>query len=408
MFIDLDRFKDINDSLGHGIGDRVLIEIAHRLERQLRGSDSVSRHGGDEFTILIEDIDEVEQVAHLAEKLLPHIEAPLRIDHHELYLTASIGISCFPGDGQTPEVLIRNADTAMYQAKTSGRNTYAYYDARFTEQAMERIRLEAALRRAIEQDQLCLYYQPQLSCRDQRLTGVEALVRWHHPELGFLPPGRFISLAETTGLIVPLGEWVLREATRQLKAWHDRGLAVPRVAVNVAAAQLRLETFSVVVEQALADSGLSPRCLELEITEGFLSTAPEIAPEVLWQLRALGVEIAIDDFGTGYSSLRRLKDLPVDRLKIDQGFVRGIPDDAGDLILSQAVIVLGHSLGLAVIAEGVENEAQQQILATSGCEEAQGYLYSPPLAADAFIQWWQAWQARPAPAAETDLQAKLL
>ncbi len=399
MFIDLDRFKDINDSLGHAVGDQVLIDIAERLQQGLRGEDSVSRHGGDEFTVLIESLKDARQAARFAKKILPWFEQPILIDEHELYVTASIGISSFPGDGDSPEILIRNADTAMYQAKASGRNTYAYYDAKLTEQAMERVHMEAALRKAIDQGQLFLQYQPQVRCDTGEVTGVEALVRWQHPELGLYSPGRFIPLAEETGLIIPLGEWVLRAATQQLQTWQAQGIELHRVAVNVAAAQLRQEHFDRVVARALEDSGLLPGCLELEITEGFLAAAPEIAPHILQRLRNLGVEIAVDDFGTGYSSLRRLKDLAVDRLKIDQGFVRGIPDDPDDLALARAILWLGHSLGLEVIAEGVEQAEQCTLLAAEGCEDAQGYLYSKPLSATDLIQWLQAWQAEhPVPA----------
>ena len=399
MFIDLDRFKDINDSLGHAVGDQVLIDIAERLQQGLRGEDSVSRHGGDEFTVLIESLKDARQAARFAKKILPWFEQPILIDEHELYVTASIGISSFPGDGDSPEILIRNADTAMYQAKASGRNTYAYYDAKLTEQAMERVHMEAALRKAIDQGQLFLQYQPQVRCDTGEVTGVEALVRWQHPELGLYSPGRFIPLAEETGLIIPLGEWVLRAATQQLQTWQAQGIKLHRVAVNVAAAQLRQEHFDRVVARALEDSGLLPGCLELEITEGFLAAAPEIAPHILQRLRNLGVEIAVDDFGTGYSSLRRLKDLAVDRLKIDQGFVRGIPDDPDDLALARAILWLGHSLGLEVIAEGVEQAEQCTLLAAEGCEDAQGYLYSKPLSATDLIQWLQAWQAEhPVPA----------
>lgn len=397
MFIDLDRFKDINDSLGHAVGDQVLIEIAERLQQRLRGEDSVSRHGGDEFTVLIESLKDARQAARFAKKILPWFEQPILIDEHELYITASIGISSFPGDGDSPEILIRNADTAMYQAKASGRNTYAYYDAKLTEQAMERVHMEAALRKAIDQGQLFLQYQPQVRCDTGEVTGVEALVRWQHPELGLYSPGRFIPLAEETGLIIPLGEWVLQTATRQLQAWQAQGIELHRVAVNVAAAQLRLEHFDRVVARALEDSGLLPGCLELEITEGFLAAAPEIAPHILQRLRNLGVEIAVDDFGTGYSSLRRLKDLAVDRLKIDQGFVRGIPDDPDDLALARAILWLGHSLGLEVIAEGVEQTEQCALLAAEGCEDAQGYLYSKPLSAADLVAWLRAWQAEHPP-----------
>ncbi len=394
MFIDLDRFKDINDSLGHAIGDQMLIEVAKRLSEHMRREDSVSRHGGDEFTVLIEGLTDVNQLARIAIKILRRVEEPMSVEGHHLYINATIGISCFPADGDTPEILIRNADTAMYHAKASGRNNYAFYDARFTEQARDRVRIEVDLRRAIERNELVLHYQPQVDCQHLAVTGVEALVRWNHPELGRLAPDRFIPLAEETGLIIALGRWVLQTAVQQLQTWQAEGIELPRVAVNVAVAQLRQEGFVDEVTQVLAQTGLPAYRLELEITEGFLSREAEVAPRILEKLQALGVVVAIDDFGTGYSSLKRLKTLPVDRLKIDQAFVRGIPEEATDLALSKSMLMLGHSLGLTVVAEGVETELQHALLSNEGCDNAQGFLFSRPLAVEEFRGWWQQWQTR--------------
>ncbi|MDA0191014.1 MAG: EAL domain-containing protein, partial [Proteobacteria bacterium] len=389
IFLDLDRFKNINDSLGHQIGDRLLQAVAGRIVGTLRGSDTVSRPGGDEFILLLPEIAHPDAAARIAEKLIEALARPCVIDGHELAVTASLGISIYPEDGEDAETLIRNADTAMYHSKESGRNVYHFFRPEMNARVFERMSLEHSLRRALERSEFRLHYQPQIDIATRRLIGMEALVRWQSPELGLVSPARFIPVAEDSGLILPLGAWVLGEACRQARAWQVAGLPALPVAVNISALQFRQPNFVGVVEQVLAQSGLAPECLELELTESIMMHAAERNIEVLDTLRRMGVKVAIDDFGTGYSSLAYLKRLPIDKLKIDQAFVRDIATDADDAAIIAAIIGLAHNLKLRVIAEGVESEAQLEFLRHGGCQEVQGYLFSPPLPADGFEAYWR-------------------
>lgn len=379
LFLDLDRFKHVNDSLGHTVGDELLRQVADRLRHAVRREDTVARQGGDEFTVLIENLSEGEDAAMLAEHLIHALVDPFEVEGRRLFLGVSIGISVYPQDGDTVEQLLRNADAAMYRAKEEGRNTYRFYTEEMTALALEHIELQSQLRQAIAREQLVLHYQPQVNLRDGGLVGLEALVRWEHPEQGLIPPVKFIPMAEDTGLIVPLGEWVLRAACVQGKRWLDQGLAFGRISVNVAGKQLQRGDLLAVVRRALADSGLPPQHLELEITENFVMKEAERAIDLLRAVRELGVKLAIDDFGTGYSSLAYLKLLPFDKLKIDKGFVRDLAHDENDAAIARAVIALGHSLQFTVIAEGVETEAQRGRLLRDGCDQAQGYLYGRPM-----------------------------
>jgi len=389
IFLDLDRFKNINDSLGHQIGDRLLQAVAGRIVSTLRGSDTVSRPGGDEFILLLPEIAHPDAAARIAEKLIEALARPCVIDGHELAVTASLGISIYPEDGEDADTLIRNADTAMYHSKESGRNVYHFFRPEMNARVFERMSLEHSLRRALERGEFRLHYQPQIDIATRRLIGMEALVRWQSPELGLVSPARFIPVAEDSGLILPLGAWVLGEACRQARAWQVAGLPALPVAVNISALQFRQPNFVGVVEQVLAQSGLAPECLELELTESIMMHAAERNIEVLDTLRRMGVKVAIDDFGTGYSSLAYLKRLPIDKLKIDQAFVRDIATDADDAAIISAIIGLAHNLKLRVIAEGVESEAQLEFLRHGGCQEVQGYLFSPPLPADGFEAYWR-------------------
>lgn len=385
LFVDLDRFKQINDSLGHAMGDAVLKAVARRLETCLREDDVVARLGGDEFTIIMDSLHDTRHVATMAQKLISIVQSSVTHEEHELYVSASIGIALYPQDGEDAEVLLRNADTAMYKAKGEGRNSFQFYTADMTERAFERVLMESHLHRALDSNQFNVLYQPQIDLASGELVGTEALVRWQHPELGCLSPARFITLAEDTGLILRLGEWVLRTACRQVTDWYAAGLNPGRVAVNVTANQLGDDSFLPQVERILEESGCRPQWLELEITEGVIMQKHERSFQVLQRLQNLGIELAIDDFGTGYSSLAYLKRLPVSKLKIDRSFIMDIPDNDSDNAIARAVIAIGHSLDLRVIAEGVENSEQTAFLREVACDEVQGYLFSPPLSADELV-----------------------
>ncbi|WP_421556375.1 bifunctional diguanylate cyclase/phosphodiesterase [Pseudomonas kitaguniensis] len=384
LFLDLDRFKHINDSLGHPIGDLLLKGIAVRLKDQLRDVDTVARLGGDEFIILLPGLQQASDAHHLANKLLACFTPPFQAGEHEFFISASIGTSLYPQDGTDVSTLVKNADAAMYRSKAKGRNRVERYTRDLTAQANERVVLEHELRRAIERKELSLFYQPKLSLVTQQLIGAEALIRWHHPTFGEVPPEHFIALAEENGMILQIGDWVLEQACRQMHAWQTTFEGFGSLSVNLAGAQLRHPNLLARVKQLLSDYHLEPGCLQLEITENFIMSQAEEALDVLHQLKHLGVQLAIDDFGTGYSSLSYLKRLPLDYLKIDQSFVRGLPDDPHDAAIVRAIIALGHSMQFTLIAEGVENPAQQAFLAAEGCEQMQGYIVSLPLPPEIF------------------------
>lgn len=387
LFIDLDEFKQINDSLGHAVGDLVLQQVGRRFLSVVREEDSVARLGGDEFTVILESIQSVESVSQIAQKLIHVTQEPLHIDERELYVTTSIGISLYPGDGQDAETLLRNADTAMFKAKEQGRNAFHFYTEDMTEKAYDRILMETNLRNALRNDEFLLYYQPQFDLRHGTIIGLEALLRWKLPDNGLIAPGRFIPVAEESGLIIPLGAWVLHEAFRQARRWHDQGLLAGRVAVNLSGKQLYQRDLLDVIRAALAETGCDPHWIELEVTEGFVMKNPEQSIQLLGELRSMGFVLSIDDFGTGYSSLAYLKQLPISKLKIDQSFVRGIPEDGDDIAIARAVIALGRSLELTTIAEGIETDEQRAFMLAEGCDEAQGYLFSHPLPVERATQF---------------------
>jgi diguanylate cyclase (GGDEF)-like protein/PAS domain S-box-containing protein len=381
LFIDLDRFKLVNDSLGHDVGDRLLQEIARRLRGVLRDADTVARVGGDEFQVIVTNAGSSVDAAAIAEKLMHVLGEPFVLEGQELHVTASIGVSLFPRDGASGELLLKYADTALYEAKGEGRNAYRFFSPEMNAQAHGRLRLENDLRRAVERGELELHYQPQLDLGSGEVCAVEALVRWRHPLRGLVLPNAFIPMAEETGLVLGIGDWVLHEACRQVASWQREGLSDLRVAVNISARQLQRPGLDASVRQALADSGLSPHCLELEITESSVMHDPQHAQSVLQSLRDLGVQLSIDDFGTGYSSLAYLKRLPLDRLKIDRSFIGGIPADSDDATIVETIIVMTHKLGLRVIAEGVETLEQRLQLVRQGCDEMQGFLLAHPVPA---------------------------
>ncbi|MBT2297068.1 bifunctional diguanylate cyclase/phosphodiesterase [Pseudomonas fluorescens] len=384
LFLDLDRFKHINDSLGHPVGDLLLKGIAVRLREQLRDIDTVARLGGDEFIILLPGLQQPSDAEHIAQKLLNCFAAPFQAGEHEFFISASIGTSLYPQDGCDVATLVKNADAAMYRSKAKGRNRVESYTRDLTAQASERVALEHELRRAIERNELSLSFQPKFSLADNRLVGAEALIRWTHPTFGDVPPEHFIPLAEENGMILQIGDWVLEHACRQLSEWNDAYESLGPLSVNLAGAQLRQPNLLGRIEQLLREHHLKPGLLQLEITENFIMSQAEEALAVLHQLKKLGVQLAIDDFGTGYSSLSYLKRLPLDFLKIDQSFVRGLPDDPHDVAIVRAIIALGRSMQFTIIAEGVETLAQQRFLAEEGCEQIQGYIVSLPLCAEEF------------------------
>lgn len=384
LFLDLDRFKTINDSLGHPAGDRLLLAVAERIRTCVRESDTVCRQGGDEFIVVLQDLADAEAPARVADKILSRLSEPFDIDGHRIGTSFSIGISVFPTDGRDVDTLMRNADTAMYHAKEGGRDTYRFFAEAMNTNALERLQLENSLRQAVERKELMLYYQPQISLEDGCIVGAEALIRWNSPLLGFIPPGRFIPIAEESGLIVPIGRWVLREACEQARRWVAEGLPPITVAVNLSALQFRRDDIVEAVSQVLAETGQPPELLELELTESLLMDNVEEVMVTVKRLKSLGVRLSIDDFGTGYSSLSYLKRFEVDRLKIDQSFVRDVPFDQDDAAIVRAIIQLGGSLKLEVIAEGAETEAQVEFLKGEGCREAQGYYYCRPVESGVF------------------------
>ena len=379
LFIDLDRFKAINDSLGHQVGDKLLREVSDRISRCLRKNDVLARLGGDEFIVMLDNIYQQEQAELIAKMIIHSLQVEFNINNSEIFSTASIGISIFPQDGSDVDSTIKAADMAMYQIKNKGKNNYCFYSAELSKTVVERFIVESQLRRALERNQFEVYYQPQVSLINGDIIGAEALIRWHHPELGIVSPAKFIPVAEETGLIVPIGEWVLRQAALQAKEWIKVGQPMQWIAVNVSGIQIMRSNFADTVYGVLIETNCPANMLELEITESTVMQNTEYVIDTLNRIKQLGVRLAIDDFGTGYSSLSNLKRLPLDKIKIDQSFVRGLPDDLDDAGITNAIYAMAKSLGFSVIAEGVETTAHADFLKNMGCEEAQGYLYSKPI-----------------------------
>jgi len=395
----LDRFKQINDTLGNAVGDAILRGVAERLERVVRPGDllgvpatgeagTLSRIAGDEFSLLLPGVGSVERGARVAQRILASVAEPFSIDGKELFVTSSIGIALFPDDGEALETLLGNAGIAMSHAKQERANTYRFYSPSLNAESAERLDLEGRLRRALEREELLLHYQPKVDIRTGRVVGAEALMRWQHPELGLVPPGKFIPVAEDSGLMAPMGEWALRAACRQATAWHAAGLPEVRISVNVSSLQFRSDALPGIVASALEESGLEPKYLVLELTESVIMENPESASRMLQQIKRMGLGLSIDDFGTGYSSLSYLKRFPLDELKIDRSFVKGVPHDADDAAIVSAIIGMAHGLGLVVVAEGVETREQLAFLEERGCEEFQGFLFSravPPAEWEALL-----------------------
>lgn len=379
LYLDLDRFKNINDSLGHAVGDKVLQQVAKRLEAVLGEGDQLSRMGGDEFLITLNQAQNISHVATLANTLLQALALPLQVEQHRFHLTASVGISMFPADADSPDLLLSCADSAMHQAKESGRNIYRFYKPHMNEKAHELLRLENDLRQAIEEEHLELHYQPQFNLETNRIVGVEALLRWNHPHHGMIPPGKFIPLAEETSLIIPLGEWVLRTACAQIAAWNEMGLSSLKVAVNISAIQFHRVDLVDLVSRLLRNYEIPASQLELEITESVIMADVDAAIDTMRRLTAMGVSLSIDDFGTGYSSLNYLKKFPISMLKIDRSFIDDIPNDNHDAAIALSVIALANHMDIEVVAEGIETDAQLNFLRENRCHFGQGYLFSRPL-----------------------------
>jgi diguanylate cyclase (GGDEF)-like protein/PAS domain S-box-containing protein len=386
LFLDLDRFKVINDSLGHNIGDQLLQAVAARVQSCVRESDTVARLGGDEFTLLLPSLIRSEDAAPVAQKILEAVRYPFHLEGREFFITTSIGISLFPEDGLDAETLIKNADTAMYQAKEQGRDNYQLFNAYINAKALQRIALEHGLRRALSNKELAVHYQPIFDLRSGRISGMEALLRWKHPEMGNIPPGTFIPIAEAIGVMTPIGGWALREACMQTKAWHDAGFRNLTLAVNLSVTQLQAPDLVARVKETLDETGLPPRLVELEITESSAMQSPEQSIRTLYDLKKLGIRISLDDFGTGHSSLAYLKRFPIDTLKIDQSFVRDITSDPDTAAIVTAIIAMAHSLRLKVIAEGVEFTEQATFLKRYACDQMQGFLIRPPVPAHEFAE----------------------
>ena len=383
LFIDLDQFKTINDSLGHETGDKLLVEVAQRLVASVRAEDTVARQGGDEFIVFLPRIQDTQNAALIAGKLVQQLALPFRIDGHELYIGSSIGIAVFPEHGDDVDTLLKNSDTAMYTVKEGGRNHHAFFAPQMNEAARERYALGTELRRAAERDELALHFQPIVSIASGEVEALEVLLRWQHPVRGLVPPGDFIALAEASGQIVSIGEWVVRAACQQIKDWRRAGLAVPRLAINLSVIQVHQGDVVNRITAILAETGVEPQALEFEITEGTLMSRTDEVMATLRAMSDLGLGLAIDDFGTGYSSLSYLKLLPIDTLKIDRSFVKDIGQDADDTAIVVAVLAMARSLKLKVIAEGVETVAQREFLREQGCDFYQGYLASRPVPAAA-------------------------
>jgi diguanylate cyclase (GGDEF)-like protein/PAS domain S-box-containing protein len=396
LFLDLDGFKHINDSLGHPTGDKLLQSIAKRLVACVRGSDTVSRQGGDEFVVLLSEVEQAEDAAITARRMLQTVAEAHSIDGHDLHVTTSIGVSVYPDDGRDAEALVKNADTAMYQAKENGRQSYQFFKPAMNVRAVERQSIEENLRRALERQEFALHYQPKIDLKTGKITGAEALIRWAHPTRGLISPAQFVPVAEDCGLIVPIGNWVLHEACLQARVWVDAGLPLATMAVNISAMEFRNEHFLTGVFAILKDTGLDPASLELEITESVLMKHAESAQSNLKALRKLGVQLAVDDFGTGYSSLSYLSKFSIDALKIDQSFVRQITTPPGDTTIVTAVISMARSLKLRVVAEGVETQKELAFLQAHHCDEAQGFYFSRPVPHQQFAKLLQTGMSRAA------------
>jgi len=382
LFFDLDRFKIINDSLGHSVGDLLLQDVAERLKSCAREEDTVARLGGDEFLIVLTHVNDIPSAAVSAERFMDALTSTFVIQGHSLSIGCSLGISIFPEHGADSETLIKHADAAMYSAKDGGRNNFQFFTADMNAQAVERLTLENGLRSALDKKELFLVYQPQMDIATGKISELEALLRWQHPELGLVPPDKFIRIAENSGLIVPIGEWVLRTACSQARKWQDEGLRAVSIAINVSAVQFRQQGFCELIRRVLRETGLAPHYLELELTETLLLGNADVTLSVLQELKAMGLTLAIDDFGTGYSSFSYLKRFPVSKLKIDRSFVRDVAVNPDDAAITTAIISMAKSLNLKVIAEGVEDEAQMSFLRAHQCDEIQGYYFSVPLAVD--------------------------
>jgi diguanylate cyclase (GGDEF)-like protein len=379
LFVDLDRFKVINDSLGHAAGDTLLVEVSNRLKDCVRDSDLVARFGGDEFVIVLNGISDREQVAVVARKILNALLPPIVLAGHECRTTGSIGIAVFPENGSDVQTLTKNADMAMYLAKEEGKNNFCFFSAEIRSQSIERLKLEADLRHALELNQFTLHYQPKLEVATGRISGVEALLRWTHPRFGNLPPTEFIPLAEETGLIIPIGRWVLKTASAQNMAWQREGLPAISVAVNLSPRQFLDANLLDDIDDVLASTGMPAHLLQLEITESMVMQNVERAIKLLDEIRSRGVRLAIDDFGTGYSSMSLMKKFPIDTIKIDRSFVRDLAESPEDRAIATAIISMGKALGLTVVAEGVETTEQDIFLRGRACDEVQGYLFSKPV-----------------------------
>ncbi|MEK7870892.1 MAG: EAL domain-containing protein, partial [Nitrospirota bacterium] len=386
MFLDMDRFKVINDTLGHTVGDSLLKAFAERLTTSVRSGDTVARLGGDEFIIVLADIAHAEDVTIVAEKIIHSLSKPFNLEGNELFITTSIGISLYPDDGKQPETLLKNADTAMYRAKEQGRNNYQYYSSAMNVSSFERLMMETSLRQALEKGEFLLHYQPQVDLATNQIIGTETLIRWKHPTMGLVSPAKFIPLAEETGIIVPIGEWVLRTACLQNKAWQAAGFPPIRNSVNVSGIQFRRTNLVETIRRVLDETGLAPQYLEIELTESILMKNEEKMIAAIDALHEMGVYISIDDFGIGYSSLSYLKRFAINSLKIDQSFIREITVNPEDAAIVAAIVTLAHSLKLKVIAEAVETDDQLKFLRALKCDEMQGYLFSKPLPAEDIVK----------------------
>ena len=385
LLLDLDRFKLINDGFGHGAADNMLKAVSERLCNAVRETDTVARLGGDEFVVVVTDVDSDEHIAVVANKIMRTLAQPLIVEGKEIFVSASIGAAVYPRDGEHGESLLRNADVAMYRVKEHGRNNYRFYAPEMGQMALDRLDMEGNLRRALERNELTVFYQPLVSLNSGCIVGAEALVRWNHPRIGLIHPGEFIPLAEDTGLVIPLGDQVMRQACRDAKAWQEAGLPPLRISINISARQFRQENLADHVREVLADTGLEAAYLEFELTESMVMHDIDTTLGTLRELKQLGVSLALDDFGTGYSSLSYLKRFPIDTLKIDRSFVNDIPDDEDDSAIAHAVIAMAHSLGLRVVAEGVENKAQLTTLQGYACDDFQGFYFSRPVPAEEFV-----------------------